>query len=197
MWLQVTRQEGAYMKNSIIVSFLFVFCFLGSVFASDADETLYQSLQFKSPSSEKDLEYLGLTGDSGTFVISDIKADILIVEVYSMDCPRCQRQSKNMKELFSLLEKEGYGGRIKLVGIGIGNSEFSTEVFKKKYKIDFPLIADPDSISYRMTGRVGIPYIILLKRDSAGNLTKVYSVEHENNNAEEMLGRILQSTGIK
>ena len=43
------------------------------------------------PDNKEHIQYLGLKGEPGTpFKLSDIDADILMIELFSMYCPYCQ-----------------------------------------------------------------------------------------------------------
>ena len=44
------------------------------------------------PEHSADKEYLGLT-TSGAFAIAQIKAQVVIIEIFSMYCPYCQREA--------------------------------------------------------------------------------------------------------
>ena len=79
----------------------------------------------------------------GTFSLSQLKAATLIIEVFSMYCPHCQREAPIVNELHGLIEKDASLKKgVRLVGIGIGNTPFEVEVFREKFKVPFPLFAD-------------------------------------------------------
>jgi len=60
-----------------------------------------------------------------------------------------------------------YKNKIKIIGIGINNSIFETNIFKKKYKIKFPLIPDGDFKLHKIIGEVRTPYFIVVKLKGA------------------------------
>lgn len=87
-------------------------------------------------------DYLGLKG-TGTFTMPQIKADTVIIEIFSMYCPICQAEAPMVNELHQLIENTpSLKGKVKLIGIGTGNSHFEVDVFRKKYNILFPLFPD-------------------------------------------------------
>lgn len=99
-------------------------------------------IQLPIPKNNAEKEYLGLSG-TGNFSLSQLKASTLIIEVFSMYCPHCQREAPVVNELHGLIEKDASLKKdVKLLGIGIGNTPFEVDVFREKYKITFPLFAD-------------------------------------------------------
>jgi len=81
---------------------------------------------------------LGLSG-SGSFKIPQIKAKVVIIEIFSMYCPYCQKDAPGVNELYLLIENNAdIKNKIKLIGIGAGNSSYEVEVFKKTYTVPSP-----------------------------------------------------------
>jgi peroxiredoxin len=99
-------------------------------------------MQFAVPQNPAQKKYLGLTSQ-GDFRLSDVKAKYIIVEVFSMYCPYCQKSAPKVNQCHELIEKNpASSGKVKLIGIGTGNTPFEVNVFRKKYAIQFPLFPD-------------------------------------------------------
>jgi len=60
-------------------------------------------LKLTKPVDSRELKYLGLSG-SGEFTVSQIQAQAMIVQIFSMYCPYCQKDAPNMNRLFNLIE---------------------------------------------------------------------------------------------
>jgi peroxiredoxin len=151
---------------------------------------------FTRPQKKEAQDYLGLEGDSKTFTLSQVKADVVIVEVFSWDCHFCQRQAPRMVELYDLLESKGYSNRVKIIGIGATNSDSEIRQYQNSSKIPFPLIADPDYKSYGIVGQLAIPSISVFMRDANGDWRLVYSKSREQRKAAAMLKDVLSATGL-
>jgi len=91
---------------------------------------------------------------AGQFTLRDIDADIVIVEIFSMYCPHCQKHAPTANRLYEIIEADKRTrGRVKLIGIGVGNSAYEVKFFKKKYTTPFPLFDDANSqILNKLTG---------------------------------------------
>lgn len=130
--------------------------------------------------------YLGITGE-GSFSLPQIKAKVVIIEIFSMYCPHCQREAPSVNDLFSKIqENKNLKDRVKLVGIGVGNSPFEVAYFKKTYAIQFPLFPDGDFIVHKQLGEVRTPYFIGIKNHKDGTHSVFYS----------KLGAIADNTGF-
>jgi peroxiredoxin len=104
----------------------------------------WPSIQLPDPGDPETRTYLGIA--PGTDIrFNQIKARLVVVQIFSMYCSICQREAPRVNRLFSLLSaKPETAEPVKLIGIGVGNSAFEVEFFRKSYKIPFPLFADGD-----------------------------------------------------
>ena len=155
------------------------------------------ALNIPIPESAADQTYLGLTG-TGNFTIPEIKAQVVIIEIFSMYCPFCQAEAPEINRMYALIEgDQGLKGKIRIIGMGAGNSNFEVSVFKKKYKVPFPLIADEDFTFHRCFGEVRTPYFLGVRINDDGSHKVFHSKAGEFKGAEQFLKLMLQKSGLK
>jgi len=156
--------------------------------------------QLPAPKDSTDKNYLSVSGPffSGPFKIPQIKANVVIIEIFSMYCPYCQAEAPHMNSLFSRIESDpDLKGKIKLLGIGAGNSEYEVGVFKKKYHVAFPLFPDGDFKIYDVIGEVRTPYFIGVKINPDGSHQVIYSKLGAFESVDRFLNQIIQLSGLK
>jgi len=121
-------------------------------------------INLTSPTDESIRNYLGLTNiTAAAFASAQIDCEILLIEIFSMYCPFCQREAPAVNKLFKLIQDDPKLSRqIKLIGIGVGNSAFEVEIFKNKYDVKFPLFADADFTIHNDMGQVRTPFFIAI-----------------------------------
>ena len=101
-------------------------------------------IEFETPGAAKDRNYLGIPG-SLVFRLPQIQADVLIIEIFNMYCHYCQKEAPNVNKLYAIIERDpALKGRVKLIGIGAGNTPYEVNLFKKRFKVGFPLLPDPE-----------------------------------------------------
>jgi len=141
-------------------------------------------------------QYLGLSGKS-SFSIPQVKADVVLIEIFSMYCPYCQREAPAVNTLYNKIESSSHlKKKIKLIGIGAGNSEFEVDVFRKKYTIEFPLLPDNEFVIHKMLGEVRTPYFIGVKLDEGGMPSIFYSKLGSIGDPDNFLSLIQQLSGL-
>jgi peroxiredoxin len=149
------------------------------------------------PEKAEERQYLGLDG-KGTFEIPKIRADVVIVEIFSMYCPFCQREAPNVNELYRIIDKnDDLNKRIKLIGIGPGNSPYEVNIFRRTYAVPFPLFADTDFALHEALGKVRTPYFIVIKIDQGGVHKVVYSKVGALGDPQSFLEFITKESGLK
>jgi thiol-disulfide isomerase/thioredoxin len=186
-------------KTSILSVLMAIFMISATCFADVNPPqvgNVFPEIELLKPNNPVDLNYLGLSG-SGFFKINQIKTDVVIIEIFSMYCPYCQGEAPNINNLYALIEKDiALKNKIKIIGIGINNSLFETEIFKKKYKVEFPLIPDGDFKLHKTIGEVRTPYFIVVKI-KAGKTEVVYSKLGALGDNRAFLEQIVKSAGLK
>ena len=149
------------------------------------------------PENPDQRSYLGLSG-TGNFKIPQIKSEIVIVEIFSMYCPYCQREAPEVNRLYGLIQqKPKLKDKIKLIGIGVGNSSFEVEIFRTKYEVPFPLFPDEDFSIHKCLGEVRTPYFIGIKIDKNGNHKVFYSELGGLKGADQFLELMLKLSGLQ
>ncbi len=87
--------------------------------------------------------------------------------------------------------------RIKLIGIGAGNSAYEVATFAKTYHIRFPLFEDGDFNIHKKIGEVRTPYFIGVRKGPEGSATVFFSKLGGFKNPETFLQKILDAAGIR
>lgn len=149
------------------------------------------------PTDAAEKTYLGLTG-SGTFRIPQIRAKAVVIEIFSMYCPYCQKEAPNVNRVFEKIEADpALRGKIKLIGIGVGNSAYEVEAFRKKYAIPFPLFPDGDFTLHKLLGEARTPYFIGVKIGPDGSHQVIHSRLGAFESVEKFLDEIARASGLK
>jgi len=128
----------------------------------------FPDLVFQGPFTVGEAKQLGIKPDSARYRLADIKADTVILVVFSMYCPFCQKEGPSLVRMNALIRERGLSGSVAMVGVGAGNSAFEVGVYRDKFTIDFPLFQDQDFVAYKALGQVGTPYYYILKRGPGG-----------------------------
>jgi len=154
-------------------------------------------LSLPAPQDTAEAQYLGVEGRK-TFKIPQIKADLVIVEIFSMYCPYCQKEAPTVDKLYQAIAKrQSMKDKVKIIGIGAGNTPFEVKTFKDKYQVPFPLFADEDYSLHQMLGEVRTPYFMAVKINKDGSHKVVYSELGSFGDAEDFLQRVLKKSGME
>ena len=149
-----------------------------------------------APEEASQAKYLGL--DTDPFLLNQVEAKILIIEIFSMYCPICQREADDVNKLFDLIQKNPLlKDQVKLIGIGAGNSAYEVEFFKENYQIKFPLFSDTKFAIHKRIGEVGTPHFIGLKIDRNKGFENFYSQSGEIADPKEFLETLIKASGLK
>jgi len=190
------RKKGCLLLIAIGIYFLFSGSLLS---ASDSlpSKVLVSEIQLPAPKNPADINYLGLK-EGANFKVNQVIANVVIVEIFSMYCPACQREAPEVNRLYSIIKEDPFfKDKIKLIGIGTGNSEFEVGVFKKKYNVPFPLIPDENFYIHKRIGEVRTPYFLGISIDKQAGTQVFYSKAGKFKGAEPFLEKIIQLSGLK
>ena len=140
---------------------MFVLPGMASAEKAPAAGELLVGIRLAAPEKPDVRAYLGLA-ESGSFDPTTITGQLLIIEIFSMYCPHCQREAPAVNRLYQAIEaSETLRGRVKMIGIGVGNSAYEVDHFRKHYQIAFPLFPDEDFIVHKSVGEVRTPFFII------------------------------------
>jgi hypothetical protein len=132
-----------------------------------AGET-FPDLPLAVPLTAWDRNYLGITA-TPSFTLKQIKAEVILVEMLSVYCPACQRQTTFFNNLFKEIEgSHGLKDRVKIVGIAAGNGQLEIEDFKKQFNVRFPILPDPQFKMHSAIGSSRTPFTIIVRQNENG-----------------------------
>jgi peroxiredoxin len=149
------------------------------------------------PQNPAHREYLGLTAGA-SFTIPQIKAKVVIIEIFSMYCPYCQKEAPVVNELYRKIQHNSrFKASIKLIGIGVGNTAFEVDHFRNTYQIPFPLFSDSDFAIHKKIGEVRTPYFFGIGINEDGAHRILYSKRGGLKDPDQFINMMLQRVGLK
>ena len=154
------------------------------------------SFELPIPQDAGAQSYLGLSG-TGQFTIAQIEAKVVIIQIFSMYCPVCQKEAFRVNKLYRTIQKrKDLKDKIKMIGIGTGNTSFEVGFFQKKYEVPFPLFSDENLSIHRILGKLRTPYFIGVKINRDGSDEVFYSRLGQFRDVNSFLKRIVELSGL-
>jgi len=116
--------------------------------------------------------YLGI-GAPGAITLGAVRGDLVVVEFFNSSCYACALMAPVMDQAWHSVEaRADLKGRVRFVGIGVGNTLEQVREFHDRYDTPFPMLTDTEFTAFDTLGTVeGTPYLILLRRGADGTLT--------------------------
>ncbi len=161
-----------YRLQVFILSLLFGLLLAGSGAAREehliAFGDPFPEIDLPTPADADARVYLGVP-EAETFRPSQVKTQLLLVELLNTHCLHCQQQTLAYNDLYDLIEGNSETrGKIKLLGIAAGNLEEEVQTFRERIRMKFPLLADPGFQAYRVIGGSITPFSIYVRQDQSG-----------------------------
>jgi peroxiredoxin Q/BCP len=140
--------------------------------------------------------FSGTNQDGKKISLSDYKGKKLVLYFYSeAGSPTCTIESCNLRDNYSLLKKNGF----EVLGIS-PDTETKQKKFEQKYKLPFPLIADPENKItdlygvHEMKKLFGREYMGILRTtfilNEKGKIVKIFPKPKNKAHAEEILASV-------
>lgn len=163
---------------------------------SHLNSNSFPEFQLTAPVSEAEKSYLGLS-DNTDFDIGQIKAKVLILEFFSFYCPHCQRAASKVNEVYRKIEQQdAIKGKVKIIGIGVANSNYEINSFKEKYEVPFPLFSDKSTQIFNLLRARATPTFIGINLNENGSKEQFYFKEGGFEDSQKFLDEIVKFSKI-
>ncbi len=186
---------------SLCLALLFFLFMSGFAFCATANPEpkkggTLPAISLPVPKNPGEKLYLGLSRD-GSFKIHQIKAKVVLIKIFNLYCPVCQSTASATVELYNQIEKNpDFRGKIKLIGIGAGNSQSEIEVFKQSNNIPFPVFPDQDFSVHKALGEVRTPFYIAVRINRDRSHEIVYTHRGGITDIQGLLDSMYEAYGI-
>jgi len=187
------------VRKTTLWSAIFFLLFVFSLAASNptVSGNALATIKLPVPANADERKYLGVSGKH-FFRIPQVKADLIVMEIFSLYCPQCQTAAPEVNVLYQMIEEvSDFKNRIKMIGIGAGNSVLEVNAFREKHRVPFPLFPDQDFTIHKLLGEVRTPYFMIVKFDKNRACQVIYAKEGAFGEAENFLQQIMEAARLK
>ena len=118
----------------------------------------------------------GVSESKETFALDEIDAPALVLIIFDLYCPTCQKSAGNIKRLAERVQEAAPS--IPVLGIGSGDTPFEAKKFRDKFKLPIPCVSDREETVSSKYGVERTPSLIVLARtDRGAPFTEIYRNE--------------------
>jgi hypothetical protein len=179
---------------------LFSFAIAGAADKQAADfNQAIPNIKLTVPFEPQTRSYLGLSQSKGQFNLSQINADVVIIEIFDRFCPKSQEFTPVINKLYQKIQgRSDLKKRIKLIGIGIKNDEDDINSFRENFSISFPLFDDKGEAVFNALTGIQTPCYFAARKTAAGSGVEVFYTRQETFFDEQLfLDTVIAKSGLK
>ncbi|MFP4071636.1 MAG: peroxiredoxin family protein [Desulfovibrionales bacterium] len=122
----------------------------------------FPDIALPAPELPGDREYLGVSGDS--FSLSEVDAELILLEIIGVYCPQCHRQAPLFNRLTNRLHRsEATAGRVKVLAFASGATPMEMEYLRTQFQATYPLVYEPDFTIHKKLGEPLTPFTMLIR----------------------------------
>lgn len=143
-----------------------------------------------APDTPAGAQYLGLKAGAKSFRVREIASPYVLIQLFNAYCPHCMAEAPDMEKLFQAVSTGELKSKLKILGVGMGNTPFEVKLFREKYKMSMPLSVDTEYEMHSLMGSPGTPSYVLV-RNAGGKSMVVFVQEgrfHSPDKFLELLG---------
>jgi peroxiredoxin len=116
-----------------------------------------------------DRRYLELPEDARWLALSDLKAHFVLIQLYNTMCNECVSETKLLSLFLTLVEADPVlSGKLKILGLGVYDTNRAVVKFRKHYDVLYPLFADRHGEIFECLGQAEVPLAYLLRAKGDG-----------------------------
>lgn len=121
---------------------------------------------------DADREYLNLPEGTKWLQLSELSARFVLIQLYNTMCNDCVRETKLLSRFFKDVENDPVlAGQLKIIGLGVYDSNHAVVRFKKHYDVAYPLFSDKSGQIFECLGQAELPLAYLVRAEGDGNWT--------------------------
>lgn len=124
-------------------------------------------LTLPAPMGPEALAALGLRDDAVDFRLSDLKADLVLVEIIGVYCPQCFKQAPGFNGLYTRMNRGKNKGRVAMFAVAAGGTEPEVESLLTSGQYQFPIVSDATYSIHKRLGEPKTPFIIICRPDGS------------------------------
>jgi len=103
----------------------------------------FPDMAFETLLAPGDYQALGLPRTEGTFLLSEVPGDLLLLEFFNRYCLTCQRQAPYLASFHEAALAGDLAGRARVLSVGVGNRAKDLAGFRRDFGASYPIAPDP------------------------------------------------------
>ena len=150
---------------------------------------------------DQDREYLGLPPGTRWLELAQLNARFVLIQLYNTLCNDCVSETKKLSAFFHTVEADPVlAGQLKIIGLGIYDSNQTVAAFQKHYDVAYPLFSDKSGQIFECLGQTSLPLAYLVRAKGDGNwiieLVKQGYFEPDENFLQTLRQAVIRSEGM-